>query len=216
MTKPNYTHIHMLFDRSGSMAGHESDVEGWFKTFIAGQKIATGECTISAEQFDDMGTDETVVWCDIKNAPETFKLVPRGMTPLRDALAKSIIKLGEKLASLKEEDRPSKVIVIVQTDGMENASREYSLQALKNLVTQQQETYSWEFMFLGANIDSFGTAGSMGMRSATTANFGQTTKGYQTSATVMSAAVTRYRSVPGATLGYTEDEKDTLQNTVTK
>jgi hypothetical protein len=212
MTKPNYTHIHMLFDRSGSMSGHEADVEGWYKTFIEGLRAQPGDCTVSAAQFDTQGYETTIEWATLQTAPNEFKLYPRGGTPLLDSVAKSIHQLGERLSAMKEEDRPSKVIVVVQTDGEENASVEYTKEKLKVLVKEQTETYSWEFMFLGANIDAFGEAEAMGMRAATTANFGQTTKGYTTSAAVMSAAVNRSRI--GQSLAYTSLEKRTLEDTV--
>ena len=216
MTKPNYTHIHVLFDRTGSMAGRENDVNGWYKVFFAEQKTLPGECTVSVAQFDSSSYDVVIDWSNVKDIPDEYKLVPRSGTNLRDSLAKSINTLGEKLAAMKEEDRPSKVLVVVHTDGEENSSVEWTQEALKELVKKQREDYKWEFTFLGADIDAFTIGTAMGFSATSNLSSGNNTKGYATSAFISTTAVSRWRTGLTGSLSYTEDEVNLAQTTITK
>lgn len=215
MTKPNYTHIHVLFDRTGSMAGRENDINGWYKVFFTEQKKLPGECTVSVAQFDAESYDVVTEWSKIQDLPAEYSLSPRGGTPLRDSLAKSITKLGEKLAAMNEDDRPSKVLVVCHTDGEENASHEWSPQALKDLVTQQREKYGWEFTFLGADIDAFTVGQSMGIPRMSNLSSGNNSMGYMKSAVISTAAVTRWRTGVTGSLGYTSDELESAAATLT-
>jgi hypothetical protein len=213
MTKPNYTHIHMLFDRSGSMAGHESDIDGWYKTFINGQREIPGDCTISSAQFDTGGYEIVTEWSKIQDAPQEFKLRPRGGTPLLDSVARSINDLGERLSKMSEEDRPSKVLIVIQTDGEENSSLEYTVEKLRALVERQQKEYSWQFMFLGADIDAYSDAGGIGIARGSTMSFGNNTQGYSISGRVSTAAVGRWRTTTNNNLSYTVQEQEDAEST---
>jgi hypothetical protein len=213
MTKERYTHIHMLFDRSGSMQGRESDVAGWYKTFIEAQRQGEGQCSVSLATFDTGSYDEVIQWSDLSGVPDTFVLEPRGGTPLLDSVARSINNLGKRLSEMKEEDRPSKVICIIQTDGQENSSKEYSLARVKELVETQQKTYSWDFLFLGADIDAFGVGAGLGVASASTARYGNNSLGYVVLADSTANAVLRSRST-GGTVSYTTAEQSLMSNTV--
>ena len=213
MTKPNSTHIHILIDRSGSMAPVANDVAGWYATFLAAQKSGPGECSISLATFDDGSYDVVVPPTDVQKAPPTFVLHARGFTPLLDSVARSINEVGIRLSALPEEERPSKVILIVQTDGLENASREYDLAKVKALVERQRTVYNWEFMFLGADIDAYGVGSSIGVAAVATGSIGNNAQGYRVAASVMSAAVLRSRS--GETLAYTAGESAAMTATVT-
>jgi len=216
MTKPNYTHIHMLFDRSGSMSGRESDVAGWFKGYIDEQKGVPGECTVSAAQFDDISYDETIPPMDIQKCDGKFVLAPRGNTPLLDSVARSINDLGRWLESLPESKRPDRVLVIVQTDGYENASHEYTREKLKELVRQQQERYSWQFMFLGADIDAYGVGGSIGFNKGSTLSYGSSPAAYVHSFITASAGTTRWRTGMTGTVSFTLDEQKEAEATKLK
>jgi len=213
--KKDYTHIHVLFDRSGSMAGHETDVDGWYKKFFEEQKKLAGECTVSIAQFDSQGYDEVVGWSPIALIPPSYKLVARGGTPLLDSFARSINDLGRKLSDIKEDERPSKVLVIVQTDGEENSSHEYDNEKLKALVNQQRDVYKWEFVFIGADIDAFHQGGQIGVASGSTLNTGNNSKGYFVSSVVTSAAVARWRTGMTGSVAYNADEQNMAQATTT-
>ncbi len=82
-----------------------------------------------------------------------------------------ITEVGEQLAALPEEQRPGQVICLIMTDGMENASRNWTWEAVKDLITQQREVYGWEFIFLGADIDAVEVGTRMGMAREYTMSF---------------------------------------------
>jgi hypothetical protein len=197
------------------MAGRESDVNGWYKTFFTEQKKLPGECTVSLAQFDDVDYDVFVDWAKIENIPGQYNLEPRGGTNLRDSLAKSVKNLGEKLAKMNEEDRPSNVIVVVHTDGEENSSVEWSQEQLKDLITEHREKYSWQFTFLGADIDAFTVGTAMGIPLMSNLSSGNNSAGYATSAFISSAGVARLRSGVSKTLTYDQAEVTKAGNTKT-
>ncbi|MDF1789861.1 MAG: hypothetical protein P1U82_28640, partial [Verrucomicrobiales bacterium] len=89
--------------------------------------------------------------------------VPRGSTALLDAIGRTIIELGKKLAATPEEQRPGQVIVAIFTDGFENASREFDVHKINDLITQQRNDYNWQFLFLAANEDAIATAAQLGI-----------------------------------------------------
>lgn len=123
MTRPDYTDIVVVLDRSGSMAGIKFDMEGGFNTFIAKQREIAGVCRVSLYQFDTV-YEPVYQGIQVQEVP-LLELVPRGGTALYDALAKTIVTTGERLAKMAEPDRPGKVVFIVITDGAENASEEH-------------------------------------------------------------------------------------------
>jgi len=95
----------------------------------------------------------------------------RGCTALLDAIGGSIHHIGNVHRYAREEDRPEKTIFVITTDGMENASRHYSLERVKMMVERQKEKYGWEFLFLGANIDAIETAGRFGISADRAASY---------------------------------------------
>ncbi len=165
MTDPDYVHAALLIDRSGSMSSIREDAQGGINSFIEEQKQVPGKMTLSVYQFD---TEYEKVYGPVLIADAAgYALYPRGMTALNDALGRSITETGEWLASLPEDQRPGKVIFTIVTDGQENASREWTLAKCKELITQQQDDYGWEFVYVGANVDAFATGASYGMAGST-------------------------------------------------
>jgi len=157
----NLTEIVFLLDRSGSMGGLESDTIGGFNAFIEKQSQLEGETIVTAVLFDDR---YEMLWNGVKatEAKLTNKeYYVRGCTALLDAVGKTILDLGYRLSKTDEEKRPGKVIFVITTDGLENASREFTYEKAKELIKHQQEKYNWEFIFLGANIDAAKEADSM-------------------------------------------------------
>lgn len=175
----NLTEIIFLLDRSGSMAGLESDTIGGFNSLIEKQCGLEGETMLTAVLFDDQ---YEVLWngIDAKSARLTDKeYYVRGYTALLDAVGKTILDVGCRLSKTSEEQRPKKVIFVITTDGIENASREFSYQKVKELITHQQEKYSWEFIFMGANIDAAKEADSIGIGKENAFNFEASTTGVE-------------------------------------
>jgi hypothetical protein len=162
MTKADRSDITILLDRSGSMASVKSDVEGGFARLLEEQRRVPGECALSLVQFDSEGIEPVYTARPIGEAP-ALALHPRGMTPLLDAVGQTIVATGERLAGMPESERPGRVLFVIITDGLENASREYSKAQVKHLVERQRGRYSWQFLYLGANVDAFAEAGAMGI-----------------------------------------------------
>ncbi|MBP6997212.1 MAG: VWA domain-containing protein [Phycicoccus sp.] len=161
MTDPQLTHIEFILDRSGSMASIKGDIEGGFDSFVAGQRSAPGRCTVSLAQFDD---HYEVVYTDLPLADvPALTLQPRGSTAMLDAIGRSMTTLGQRLAALPEDARPGTVIVAIVTDGLENASREWTRPAIKALIEHQSRGYSWQFLYLGADQDAVEVGTGMGI-----------------------------------------------------
>lgn len=151
MTDPNYTALLLVIDRSGSMAGIRDDMVGGLTTMLAEQAAEPGLLTVDIVTFD---TEIETQYSLAEPKDITISLEPRGATALFDAIGQSVTGFGRVLAALPEHARPDTVQVVVVTDGEENSSREFGLDAVRALVTQQKEQYSWDFMFLGANQDA--------------------------------------------------------------
>lgn len=195
--KKNYTHVAILIDRSGSMHSIKSDVIGGFNELIEEQKKLSGDLTVSLVQFDENLGLKYDVLNDFSKLDSVQLLTeqnynPRGQTPLNDSLAKLINETGQKLASMQENERPEKVLIVSITDGKENASREYTKDGLKKLIEHQESKYSWQFMYIGANQDSFSEGSSRGISAAY--NFSADSKGTKKMSKVMSATLASYRS----------------------
>jgi hypothetical protein len=164
----NYTHILAIVDRSGSMAGSANRMTAALNEFFQSQAELEGKCLVDYVQFDTV-YEKVYEDQDVKNA-EAF-IVARGGTALLDAIGRGATELGSKLRRLKEVHRPGKVLVVVVTDGHENSSRSWNATSVKQLITQQEETYKWEFLFLGANIDAVAVGADYGFKYDNTIQF---------------------------------------------
>lgn len=190
MTNPDLRHIAVILDRSGSMQAVKTDTEGGLAAFLEAQHEAPGTTTVSLYQFDDQyeAVYERKPLADVP----PFKLHPRGATALLDAVGRTITTLGEHLAGTQEADRPGEVIIVILTDGHDNASTEYTKTGVKQLITQQQDEYGWKFVFLGADQDAFDAAEGIGIGRATTLSYSShTTRSSMTNAGHMVARGTQ-------------------------
>ena len=164
MTKNNTTELIFILDRSGSMAGLESDTIGGFNAMIEKQKKVDGECFVSTILFDNESEvlHDRLKLSEIK--PMTDKdYTVRGCTALIDALGGAIKHIGNIHKYAREEDVPKHTMFVITTDGMENASRRYSSEEVKRMIQHQKKKYGWEFLFIGANIDAVETARHYGI-----------------------------------------------------
>ena len=189
------TEIAVLIDASGSMSSIRDDVVGGFNAFVDDQKKLPVEARLTVTFFDNSRFDKWQEGLDLKNCPKLgAEYRPGGATPLLDATGRTIEELGERLSSMAEADRPSKVMVIVMTDGYENSSVVFTKEKIKSMIEHQQQVYKWEFVFLGANIDAFAEAESMGMRVDNVAEYDATSDGVKKAFAKMSEATSFYRT----------------------
>ena len=211
MTATNYTHIEIILDRSGSMASCLHSTIAGVNEFIAVQKKVEGKCTLSLVQFD--GEYEIhYQYTDIADVPylnrETY--IPRGSTALHDAVGRTITRLGQELAARPEEMRPSKVIILIQTDGQENASKIYSKYQINDMTRHQREKYGWEFIFAGTNQDAIATAVTMGIPVASAIYYSPSDYGTSNAWSVMSSNVVSSRAYGTAVNFSTTDRASTV------
>ena len=177
--KENLTELVFILDRSGSMHGKEQDVIGGFNNLLDKQKGIEGEAFVTTVLFDS-DYEKLYDRVDLREIPaltdSTYSV--RGSTALLDAVGKTIDDIDARLSQTPEPERPAKVIFVITTDGMENASREYSAEQVKNMVEHQKAKYSWEFLFLGADIDAFGAACRIGIAQDRSARFRNNARGW--------------------------------------
>lgn len=162
--KKDLTELVFILDRSGSMAGLESDTIGGYNAMLKKQKAEAGEAIVTTVLFDDdyQLLHDRIDIRGIKPITEKDYYV-RGSTALLDALGRTISKIGNAQRHTSDELRAERVLFVITTDGMENASREYSYAKIRHMVERQQQKYGWEFIFLGANMDAIEVAGSYGI-----------------------------------------------------
>ena len=170
--KNNITEIVFILDRSGSMSGFETDTIGGFNSTIEKQKEKDGKVYVSTVLFDNY----TEVIHDRVGLQKVEPMTQeeyyvRGCTALLDAVGKAIHHIGNVHKYAREEDRPEKTMFVITTDGMENASSEYSYDRVKHMIQRQQEKYGWEFLFLGANIDAAREAARFGITEDRAVNY---------------------------------------------
>lgn len=165
-------HIHLVIDRSGSMRSKKSDTEGGLETLLSEQAEIDVPTTVTLIQFDT--EIETVYeFEDIQRLPE-YRLTPRGVTALLDAVGSSIKDLKSSIKAMPEEARPTQVVFVIMTDGLENASRKWTLEKVRKQIEKRTEK-GWTFLFLGADIDAFAAAGGMGIDTSTTLSYASAT-----------------------------------------
>jgi len=213
--KDDLTQITMILDRSGSMSAVRDATVSGFNEFIAGQKAVPGEAKISLIQFDTENPYELVFDGNpIQQVPKlTVEMyVPRGGTPLHDALGRAIDDLGGKLAKEAEAERPGKVVLVVMTDGLENSSREYTAPRLAEMIKQQRETYKWEFVFLGANQDAILTGERLNIPQLSSLTYASTPDGVQSAIRSTSASVGAFRRGESAAVSYSEEDRKKAKN----
>ena len=174
-----------IVDRSGSMRSIKNDAEGGLNNFIEEQKKVEGGANLTIVEFDDE-INPVCEQVNIEQAP-TYKLVPRGMTALLDAI-------GSTIADKEKFDCEGTTIIVVVTDGGENSSREYNKDSVFKMIEERKEQ-GWEFMFLAANQDAISTGRAYGFSADDAASFAATADGVAAAYTMSSNYTTNLRSV---------------------
>lgn len=186
----NLTEIVFILDKSGSMAGLESDTIGGFNAMLEKQKKEQGEAFLSAVLFSD---NSHVLYdrVDIKKAEpmNDQQYQVSGCTALLDAIGGAVHHIANVHKYAREEDRPGKTIFVITTDGMENSSRRYTYEKVQKMVKHEQEKYGWEFLFLGANMDAISAARSFGIREDRAVRYASDHEGTQLNYRVVSDTI---------------------------
>ena len=193
-TRKGRTEVVFIMDRSGSMSGLEADTIGGFNGMLETQKKEEGEALVSTVLF----SDSSQVIHDRAEIREISKLTDRdyrvgGCTALIDAIGGAIRHIRMVHRYIREEDRPEHTLFVITTDGLENASREYSCEQVKEMVDRRKKDGGWEFIFLGANIDAVETAGRIGISADRAANYHSDREGTALNYTVLAEAVSDMR-----------------------
>lgn len=207
--KNGYSDITVVLDRSGSMACLVDEVIGAFNTFVDEQQQVAGQASFSLVQFDD----RYEVYLDAVDLAKVGRLdrttyVPRGMTALYDAVGRAIVATGTRLAALDEAERPDKVVFLIQTDGMENASREFDAATLQEMIRHQQDKYAWEFVFLGANIDAGSVAEEIGIARDKALQYANNADGTRAAFAAVSDNLAGFRRGDRQHMAYAEEDRE--------
>jgi uncharacterized protein YegL len=205
--KKGYCHIVAIIDRSGSMSPLATEVINSFNHFIKDQRKVDGEATISLIQFDDQ-YEVNYSFMGLQIAPllDKHSYSPRGMTAMFDAIGKTINNTGKHLANMKEDDRPDKVVVLIQTDGEENASKEFTSNTIHTMIKDQTDKYSWEFVFLGANINAKSTANNIGIPKKNAMTYTANSIGTCSAINSVSNNLTQLRNNKRSNMSYTSED----------
>lgn len=192
--KKGLTELVFILDESGSMSGMEADTIGGFNSMIEKQKKLDGRCYVTTVLFDSFHEilHDRVELSQIRPMTERDYSV-RGCTALLDALGSSIRHIAQIHKYARPEDVPEHVSFVIMTDGMENASREYTSDKVKQMIEHEKEKYGWEFLFLGANIDAVETASHYGIRADRAANYRADSRGTRRAYDVLNEAVCAQR-----------------------
>lgn len=188
------TELVFILDKSGSMAGLEADTIGGFNALLKKQKSEEGDATVTTVLFNHQSEllHDRIPVKGVSPITEREYEVG-GTTALLDAIGAAIQKIGNAQKRTREEDRAEKVIFVITTDGMENASREFNYHKIKTMIASQKEKYNWEFIFMGANIDAISTAGKFGIDEDFAVNYHADEKGTELNYRVMSETISSVR-----------------------
>ena len=193
--KKNITELVFILDRSGSMAGLEADTISGFNAMLAKQQKAEGEAIVTTVLFDhqyELLHDRINVKGISPMTDEDYEV--RGTTALLDAIGFTIQKIVNVQKKTSDEERAEKVLFVITTDGMENASHEFTADKIKKIVQHQKEKYGWEFLFLGANIDAVTTAAKFGIEEDFAVDYHSDEVGTQLNYEAVNEAVCNIRS----------------------
>ncbi|MCS6960256.1 MAG: vWA domain-containing protein [Pseudanabaenaceae cyanobacterium SKYGB_i_bin29] len=205
----DYTHISIILDRTGSMQTIRDDVIRGFNTFLSEQQRQGGNATLTLVQFDSQNPYEVIHhFKPIKDVPKLDRktYVPRASTPLYDTIGRGINDLEQSLARLAAEGAPSKVMMVIITDGYENASQEFTRAQVAKMIREKQEKDRWEFIFLSATLESMQDVQQMGVSDDTSLIFASSSEGQQRMWTSLSRQTSKYRS--GEKKKFSFDEED--------
>lgn len=193
--KNNLTEIVFILDRSGSMAGLESDTVGGFNAMLKKQRECEGDAYVSTVLFNDRSSvlHDRVPIEQVRPITVDDYAVS-GCTALYDAIGFAVKHIGNVHKYARPEDVPEHTVFFITTDGMENTSRRFTLSDVQRLIRRQTEHFGWEFVFLAANIDEKETADALGIGRESSVRFDSTSDGVQACFSQINAKMMQIRS----------------------
>jgi len=205
----NQTDITILLDRSGSMETIRKDMEGAFNSFLDEQRRLGGDMRVTLYQFDTT-LDKVYDRLPINEVPP-LKIQPRGGTALVDAMVQVVDEVGRRFAALPEYERPERVVFLVVTDGEENSSRIYHTPDVLERTKRQKDQYNWNFIYLGANQDSFSVARSLGISLESTMNYGTTSANLKSMSRSLADTIGNYHVGASYSCSFTDKDREAQQ-----
>ena len=193
--RTDLTELICIIDRSGSMQSIRSDAIGGFNAFLEGQQKHPGEgrLTLALFNHDYERIYENVPLPEVPPLNED-SYVPGGTTALLDAIGRTLVDVGKRLSTTPEAERPGQVIVAILTDGLENASTDYTRERIAEIIDHQRTKYAWEFAFLAANQDAFQAAQKLSIDPADAMPFAPTKAGVRAAYANLTENISQRRS----------------------
>lgn len=208
--KNEMTELVFILDKSGSMAGLEKDTIGGFNALVGKQRKLPGDVRVTTVLFNQTYEllHDRISLKGISPLTEDDYEVG-GTTALLDAIGSTVQKIANAQKRTTEEERADKVMFVITTDGMENASCEYNYKKIHEMIALQKQKFNWEFIFLGANIDAVATAQQFGVEEEFAVKYHADPEGTQLNYQVLSEAVTSFRTGKSIDRNWKKDiEKD--------
>lgn len=191
---PHLTEIAYILDRSGSMQPMQEPAVAAFNDFIKTQLDVPGDARLSLIQFDD-AYEVPISNRPIQNVPEltAATYVPRGSTALLDAIGRTIKETDRRIQAAPDAEKPGKIIIAIFTDGLENASHEYTARHISDLIRLYRDQKGWAFLFLAANQDAIASASAMQIDPSLSGNVSFSLKGVKSTGAAMSRKIRAMR-----------------------
>lgn len=211
--KNNITELVFILDRSGSMAGLESDTIGGFNSLIEKQRRQDGECYVSTVLFDNVSEvlHDRIKLSKVPKMTER-DYYTRGATALIDAIGGAIHHIGNIHKYARPEDVPEHTMFVITTDGMENASHIYDSAQVKQMIERQKKEYGWEFLFIGANIDAVETARNFGIGADRAVNYHADKKGTRVLYEAVSETVGQMRASASLSADWSKEIQEDFES----
>jgi len=206
--KNNITELVFIIDRSGSMAGLESDTAGGFNSVISKQRENDGKCYVSTVLFNSAVTtlhDRVELNSISDMTPNDCRAI--GSTSLCDAIGETVKHISDIHKYIRPEDVPERTMFVITTDGYENSSTKYTNEEIKKMINEKKESNNWEFLFVGANIDSFTTAQSFGIDANRVANYIADPKGTRVFYNTVASTVSHFMKSDSLSDAWSDDIK---------
>lgn len=200
--------IVVIMDRSGSMESVRSDMQGGLNNFVEEQQKIDGDATLTFARFDDRYemVHEGVPIRSVE--ADELELSPRGMTALHDGVGKTLSTVWDNRRDAKV--RNGKVVVLIVTDGLENASTEWTKTGVKEKI-EVCEANGWEIVYLGANVDAFSEGGQLGTTIGKSVGYDPTAASIAAMYTALNTSVSNFRSGDADGVVFTAAQRNSIK-----